>query len=127
MEVATSAPVFGAGRFEVRGTLGAGGAGVVYRAFDHQLNREVALKWLRTASGRDLYRFKREFRALADIVHPNLVTLHELHASEGDWYFTMELRTTTSAAAWPTIWGWAVPAARPRPAPRRSRVAAATC
>ncbi|HTL32169.1 MAG TPA: protein kinase [Kofleriaceae bacterium] len=79
------------GRFEVRGTLGTGGAGVVYRAFDKQLQREVALKLLRTASGRDLYRFKREFRALADIVHPNLVTLHELHANGGEWYFTMEL------------------------------------
>lgn len=78
-------------RFEVRGTLGSGGAGVVYRAFDKQLKRDVALKLLRTASGRDLYRFKREFRALADIVHPNLVTLHELHATEGEWYFTMEL------------------------------------
>ncbi len=100
MEVATPAPVFGAGRFEVRGTLGAGGAGVVYRAFDHQLNREVALKWLRTASGRDLYRFKREFRALADIVHPNLVTLHELHASEGDWYFTMEIVEGISFIDW---------------------------
>ena len=79
------------GRFEVRGTLGTGGAGVVYRAFDKQLKREVALKMLRQASGRDLYRFKREFRALADIVHPNLVTLHELQADDGDWFFTMEL------------------------------------
>ena len=83
MEVSDAAPVLGAGRFELRGTLGAGGAGVVYRAFDRQLNREVALKLLRQASGRDLYRFKREFRALADIVHPNLVALHELHAPGG--------------------------------------------
>ena len=91
MEGADVLPILGAGRFEVRGTLGAGGAGVVYRAFDRQLQREVALKLLRQASGRDLFRFKREFRALADIVHPNLVTLHELHSAEGDWYFTMEL------------------------------------
>ena len=99
---ATTAPVpaLGAGRFEVRGTLGAGGAGTVYRAFDHQLQREVALKLLRQASGRDLYRFKREFRALADIVHPNLVTLHELHAAEGDWYFTMELVEGVSFIDW---------------------------
>lgn len=89
--VASTSPIFGGGRFEVRGTLGSGGAGVVYRAFDHQLGREVALKLLRQASGRDLYRFKREFRALADIVHPNLVALHELHATGGDWFFTMEL------------------------------------
>jgi tetratricopeptide (TPR) repeat protein/tRNA A-37 threonylcarbamoyl transferase component Bud32 len=100
MEVADAAPHFGAGRFEVRGTLGAGGAGVVYRAFDRQLKREVALKLLRQASGRDLYRFKKEFRALADIVHPNLVTLHELHAAEGDWYFTMELVEGVSFIDW---------------------------
>src|SRR5256714_2098899 len=95
-----AAPLLGAGRFEVRGTLGAGGAGVVYRAFDHQLQREVALKLLRRASGRDLYRFKREFRALADIVHPNLVALHELHAAGGDWYFTMELVEGVSFIDW---------------------------
>src|SRR5512138_3268294 len=100
MEVADAAPVIGAGRFEVRGTLGAGGAGVVYRAFDHQLKREVALKLLRQASGRDLYRFKKEFRALADIVHPNLVALHELHAAEGDWFFTMELVEGVSFIDW---------------------------
>src|SRR6478609_6372767 len=100
MEVADVLPILGAGRFEVRGTLGAGGAGVVYRAFDRQLEREVALKLLRQATGRDLYRFKREFRALADIVHPNLVTLHELHAAEDDWYFTMELVEGVSFIDW---------------------------
>ncbi|HEY5927223.1 MAG TPA: protein kinase [Kofleriaceae bacterium] len=100
MEGADVMPILGAGRFEVRGTLGAGGAGVVYRAFDRQLNREVALKLLRQASGRDLYRFKKEFRALADIVHPNLVTLHELHSAEGDWYFTMELVEGVSFIDW---------------------------
>jgi eukaryotic-like serine/threonine-protein kinase len=100
MEVADVLPILGAGRFEVRGTLGAGGAGIVYRAYDRQLKRDVALKLLRQASGRDLYRFKKEFRALADIVHPNLVTLHELHADEGDWYFTMELVEGVSFIDW---------------------------
>jgi len=84
----------------VRGTLGAGGAGTVYRVYDHTLQREVALKLLRTASGRDLYRFKREFRALADIVHPNLVALHELQATEGAWFFTMELVEGESFIDW---------------------------
>src|SRR5262249_20923403 len=68
--------------------------------FDQQLQREVALKLLRRASGRDLYRFKREFRALADIVHPNLVALHELHEMGGDWYFTMELIEGVSFIDW---------------------------
>src|SRR6185503_13896427 len=62
--------------------------------------REVALKQLREASGRDLYRFKKEFRALADIVHPNLVALHELHASDGEWFFTMELIEGVSFIDW---------------------------
>jgi tetratricopeptide (TPR) repeat protein/tRNA A-37 threonylcarbamoyl transferase component Bud32 len=96
----SAAPRLGAGRFEIRGTLGAGGAGVVYRVFDRQLAREVALKLLRQASGRDLYRFKKEFRALADIVHPNLVALHELHAADGEWYFTMELVEGVSFIDW---------------------------
>src|SRR5258707_13567448 len=100
MSLANATPSLGAGRFEVRGPLGAGGAGVVYRAFDAQLKREVALKQLRQASGRDLYRFKKEFRALADIVHPNLVALHELHEADGDWYFTMELVEGVSFIDW---------------------------
>ena len=100
MDVGHAAPMLGGGRFEVRGTLGSGGAGVVYRVFDYQLQREVALKMLRQASGRDLYRFKKEFRALADIVHPNLVALHELHAVGGEWYFTMELVEGVSFIDW---------------------------
>src|SRR3954454_9402775 len=100
MDVGHAVPMLGGGRFEVRGTLGSGSAGIVYRAFDSQLGREVALKLLRQASGRDLYRFKKEFRALADIVHPNLVTLHELHAVDGEWYFTMELVEGVSFIDW---------------------------
>jgi tetratricopeptide (TPR) repeat protein len=100
MHVPPGLETLGAGRFEVRGTLGAGGAGVVYRVFDRQLGREIALKLLRQASGRDLFRFKREFRTLAEIVHPNLIALHELHADGGDWYFTMELVEGVSFIDW---------------------------
>jgi eukaryotic-like serine/threonine-protein kinase len=100
MELGLAAPQYGDGRFEVTGTLGAGGAGVVYRAYDHQLRRTVALKVLRHAVGRDLYRFKREFRSLADIVHPNLVALHELYASSEEWFFAMELVEGVSFIDW---------------------------
>ena len=87
-------------RFDLRGRLGAGGMGTVYRAYDRRLGREVALKILRQASGRDLFRFKREFRALADIVHPNLASLHELHTTGDEWYFTMDLVEGVDFLAW---------------------------
>ena len=78
-------------RFEMRGEIGAGGMGVVYRVHDRDRERDVALKVLRRRSGVDLFRFKREFRALADLRHPNLVELYELFSVQGDWMFTMEL------------------------------------
>ncbi|MEZ4403518.1 MAG: protein kinase [Kofleriaceae bacterium] len=87
-------------RFVVRGQLGAGGMGVVYRVFDRMLQREVALKTLKTQGARDLYRFKREFRGLCDLAHPNLCRLHELHTAGDEWFFTMELVEGTSFIEW---------------------------
>ena len=74
-----SSPDFtGTERFELIRRLGEGGFGVVYEAFDHHRSSKVALKLLREGEGAALYRFKREFRALADVSHPNLVALDEL-------------------------------------------------
>jgi len=78
-------------RFELRGKIGAGGMGAVYRAFDQKRGLEVALKTVLKADGRSLFRFKREFRSLADVAHPNLVTLYDLSTTGDDWFFTMEL------------------------------------
>jgi eukaryotic-like serine/threonine-protein kinase len=64
--------------------------GSVHLVYDQQLGTEVALKTLTLSGGTDLYLFKREFRALADITHPNLVTLHELISEGSQCFFTME-------------------------------------
>src|SRR6476659_3221026 len=72
----------GDGRFEVRERLGDGGFGTVYAAFDRELGIPVAVKHLRQQSPDSIYRFKKEFRLLAEMAHPNLVSLYELFQSK---------------------------------------------
>jgi serine/threonine protein kinase len=81
----------GTGRFTVRRRLGAGGMGVVYEAFDRVWQQTVALKTLARADPSAISRLKTEFRSLADISHPNLVSLYELFIEEDLCFFTMEL------------------------------------
>jgi tetratricopeptide (TPR) repeat protein len=81
----------GTKRFEVLRVLGAGGMGVVYEAFDRERQVRVALKTIRSVNPQAIYYLKREFRAVADLVHPNLVRLHELIFDDARWFFTMEL------------------------------------
>lgn len=81
----------GSDRFELRDQLGSGGVGTVYRAWDKERGQEVALKILRARAADALYAFKREFRTLADVAHPNLVALYELFAETDECYFTMEV------------------------------------
>jgi serine/threonine protein kinase len=80
-------------RFTIIRRIGQGGMGVVYEAYDHICQMAVAVK---TITGRDataLYRFKREFRSLANITHRNVATLYELFADTTPWFFTMEMVT----------------------------------
>jgi eukaryotic-like serine/threonine-protein kinase len=78
-------------RYTLLRELGHGAFGTVYEAMDLRRNAPVALKVLEIQDAEARYRFKREFRALARLSHPNLVTLYELHAATEPWFFTMEL------------------------------------
>ncbi len=80
----------GTRRFEMQRRLGAGAFGEVYQVLDQDRDAIVALKTLRRSDAAALYRFKHEFRALADLTHPNLVNLYELLVEGTQWFFTME-------------------------------------
>ena len=82
------------GPYEIRGLLGAGGMGEVYRAFDPRLGREVAVKVLPEEVGRDperLARFDREARAVAALNHPNILTVHDVGTQDATPYVVLEL------------------------------------
>ncbi|HEX5659967.1 MAG TPA: serine/threonine-protein kinase, partial [Polyangiales bacterium] len=81
----------GTDRFQLLRVLGRGGMGVVYEARDTREDRIVALKLLPNVTPDRLLRFKREFRAVAELHHDNLVRLGELIGSGDTWFFTMEL------------------------------------
>ena len=87
-------------RFELRGRIGQGGMGVVFRVFDRELGREVALKTLLRPGPEQLYRVKREFRSRAGLSHPNLLDLHDLFAEGEQCFFTMELLAATDFMTW---------------------------
>jgi eukaryotic-like serine/threonine-protein kinase len=81
----------GNARFSIQRQLGSGAFGTVYQVWDREQRTEVALKILRSHRPDLLYRFKREFRELVGIRHPNLVRFYELFIEDGQWFFTMEL------------------------------------
>jgi serine/threonine protein kinase/dienelactone hydrolase len=82
------------GPYEVRGLLGRGGMGDVYRAHDPRLGRDVALKLLPprfTLEAQRLERFEGEARLLASLNHPNIGALYGIEESEGQPILVLEL------------------------------------
>lgn len=82
------------GHYRVQEKLGEGGMGVVYRAHDEQLHRDVALKVLPAGTFRDgaaRARLLREARAAAALNHPSICTIHEVGEADDQAYIAMEL------------------------------------
>jgi serine/threonine protein kinase len=93
----------GTARYEIVRRIGEGAMGVVYEAFDRQRGQAVAVKRLLHFTPAALYRFKQEFRTLADLHHENLVLLHELVVTdEHGAFFAMELVAGTDFQSYVT-------------------------
>src|SRR5262245_34054338 len=82
------------GPYEIVAPLGAGGMGEVYKARDTRLDRSVAVKILPAALASDQQfreRFDREARAISQLSHPHICTLHDVGEHEGTAFLVMEL------------------------------------
>jgi hypothetical protein len=80
-------------RFELVEELGRGGMGVVYKAWDAELQRHVALKMILRgphASPEDLARFRQEAKAAAGLTHPNIVPVYHVGESDGQAFFCLK-------------------------------------
>jgi eukaryotic-like serine/threonine-protein kinase len=91
------------GRFLLLGELAAGGMGVVYGAYDPQLDRRVALKLLHAEASRSAVRRERllaEARALARLDHPNVVPIHDVVVIEDQVVIVMEWVEGETLASW---------------------------
>src|SRR5580704_8330594 len=87
-----------AGRYELREELGRGAMGVVYRAHDPVIGRDVAVKTLHLSSDGSgitppefISRFQTEARAAGILTHPNIVVVYDAGEESGTVFITMEL------------------------------------
>jgi serine/threonine protein kinase len=82
------------GEFEILSLLGSGGMGIIYRAWDHDLEREVAIKVLRPElllTPESHARLAQEAKATARLSHPSIVTIHRLGHVGPRMFLVMEL------------------------------------
>src|SRR5512145_1634250 len=80
------------GKYKIVGQIGRGGSGVVYKAVDESLNRDVAIKTLSPdlANTEVMTRFRAEATILARLNHPQIATIFELFRADGDLLMVME-------------------------------------
>src|SRR5690606_23185219 len=94
------------GRYVVLDRLGAGGMGIVYKAYDPELDRRIAIKLLRIrgrshdARAHARTRLLREAQALAQLSHPNVISVYDVGTFQGDVYVAMELVEGPTLARW---------------------------
>ena len=111
------------GTYEIGDVIGRGGMAVVYRAYQPQLERWVAVKILQTAGASSeefLARFRREARAIAALRHPNILTIYDYGEVEGIAYIVMEYvpggtlkaRLTGQPMEWPDVAKLVIPVGR---------------
>ena len=88
-------------RYQIEATLGQGGSGTVYRAWDRVLAEPIAIKILRPDRARErswIMRLAREVKVARAIRHPNVCRVFELGHADGHWFVTMELGTAGRCA-----------------------------
>ena len=106
----TLKPKTNVGRFEIRHEIGRGGMGIVFAAHDPQLDRNVALKLLHSASSsaelavQAQERLLAEARAMARLDHPNIITVHEAGTFRQETYIVMELVYGDTLNQWIRRW-----------------------
>jgi len=91
------------GRYLVLQRLGEGGMGVVYAAYDAELDRKVALKLLRPTkgdSGEGHSRLLREAQAMARVSHPNVIAVHDVGTYRDQVFVAMDLVEGTTLSKW---------------------------
>lgn len=92
------------GRYRLEQRIGRGAMGQVFLAYDHRLERRIALKLVRAAAHLDPValqaRFEREARALARVDHPNVIGIHDVGTHGGQAFLTMQLVEGETLRQW---------------------------
>jgi len=97
-EVIAPRPRFG--RYRIDGELGQGGMGIVFRAWDSQLARAVAIKVVRQGDAQHQARLVREAQSLARLSHPHVCQVYDVGQHDDEVWFAMELIDGVTLRAW---------------------------